>query len=1060
MASVNECLVKIQEITQQNLDILKTFNDAFFTKQDHLSVSISGSKYIIPSFISLENKVNSLAANLENLINAPQSGEAYFNFDGNSRSISVRPYTSTPNSLVLNDISNFSFENNDIFKDFIFPNAYINIGLQTLPNDITHVNVKKIVPLSGELKEYFKATLTKTEIDEEGNPYTIDIPSNKYSYKNIHTKLLNYKEDVDYIEYDTMYTLPIRKNIGSGVYVIESIKEDIIDENLDNYITVKLRSDMNESIYRNNLSYLLFDEIIERPLKIGDTLITYEGNAKVEIVELYPNTNSIKFKVLFGEYLNLVPSDDNKHKFISPLSKLKFDSPIDFDEDKYIKVSLEEDKYIFVAVAPVNDRMNIQSSWGSGLMLNTYLLTHNNGETFEKFYKDNVKNIGDVMMEVTSAMNNTNISKYTKEEFEQFTKFKPIINTNNLLVTRINKHLDNSPSLQNIRALYSQKKDYQSKLEVEKEKLRTVSDKLANISYDDTTGQKKTLEEQFTTYNNKVNELTASINSVLTQISNAANDSEVPIENAKYRIRGFFDYKSIPYYEHIKGIKVQYRYKNKNQEQGQVLSINGDFIFSDWNNMESFDRTYKPVYDSGYKFNMEEDNGNYNEPSFNQIDIPISQGETVDIRLKVVYDFGAPFIETTSSWSEIVNIGFPEEFLKDIQITDIITENNNEIETYKFSNMLINDGITNHVNDKIQDQDILYHHKSDNIASGFYTSERRIIPLKDKLVEMSNNITAILDEIKEDANESLQLSLSCGTSSVILEPLSTNYLDVLAYDNFTDNVNMDSDKYNGYEVETLSGGAKYITAILNLTIYNNSNHITKLYSLFPGNKGTIINFLNTKYIKDDYSYTNGTDYKGVWMKVRKISSSICDECGQDIEGASDIEDTFKLQSGNQYITFRIKDAYSSNSSSSADSLYVTGDKSNISGMNSLDKEHVCYENNDSHTGTRAYIYPLLYSEYDLCIGVDGAGQHIKLNPYESINIPIVFEYKIEGNSSKITKYMSFDLRPSIYKDPITYKFGVTAKYSDTPAKKAILTYKKPVTGIVSRYNDVILRNSR
>ena len=765
MASVNECLVKIQELTQQNLDILKTFNDAFFTKQDHLSVNISGSKYIIPSFISLENKINSLAANFENLVQAPQSGEAFFNFDGNSRAIQVRPYTSTPNSLVLNNISNFSVENNDIFKDFIFPNAYVNIGLQTLPNDITHVNVKKIIPLNSVLVSLFKTILTKTEIDGEGNPYTIDIPSNQYSYKNIHSILLNYTEDVDYIEYDTLYDLPIRKNIGSGVYVIESIKEDIIDENLDNFITVKLRSDMEESIYRNNLSYLLFDEIIERPLKIGDTLVTYEGNAKVQIVELYPNTNSIKFKVLYGEYLNLVPADDNKHKYISPLSKLKFDSPIDFDEDKYIKVSLEEDKYIFVAVAPVNDRMNVQSSWGGGLMLNTYLLTHNNGETFEKFYKENVRNIGDVMMEVASAMNNTNISRYTKEEFDQFTQFKPVIDTNNLLVTHINKHLDNSPSLIEIRKLYSQKKNYQSQLETAKEQLRNVSDQLANISYEDTTGQKKILQENFTIYSGQVNEYTASINATLTQIANAANNSEVPIENAKYRIRGFFDYKGIPHYEHIKGIKVQYRYKNKNQEQGQVLSINGDFIFSDWNNMDSFDRVYKPSYDAGYKFNMEEDNGNYNEPSFNQIDIPISQGETVDIRLKVIYDFGAPFIQTTSDWSEIVNIAFPEEFLKDIQITDIITENNNEIETYKFSNMLLNDGITGHVNDKIQDQDILYHHKPDNIASGFYTAERRIIPLKDKLIEMNNNIQEIFDEIREDAYESLDLTVTSSSLS-------------------------------------------------------------------------------------------------------------------------------------------------------------------------------------------------------------------------------------------------------------------------------------------------------
>ena len=99
MASVTEHLVKIQELTQANLDILKAINDSFFTKQNHLSVNVLGNQYAIPSFITLENKLNSLTANFENLVNSPDSGEAFFTFDGNSRAIQVRSYTSTPNSL-------------------------------------------------------------------------------------------------------------------------------------------------------------------------------------------------------------------------------------------------------------------------------------------------------------------------------------------------------------------------------------------------------------------------------------------------------------------------------------------------------------------------------------------------------------------------------------------------------------------------------------------------------------------------------------------------------------------------------------------------------------------------------------------------------------------------------------------------------------------------------------------------------------------------------------------------------------------------------------------------
>ena len=119
MASITDHVIKLQELTQKNLEILQALNDSFFTNQNHLSVMIGGNRYAIPSFISLENKINSLTANFENLVNAPETGEAFFDFNGNSRAIQVRSYTSTPASLVLSPVTDFNIEQNDIFKDDI-----------------------------------------------------------------------------------------------------------------------------------------------------------------------------------------------------------------------------------------------------------------------------------------------------------------------------------------------------------------------------------------------------------------------------------------------------------------------------------------------------------------------------------------------------------------------------------------------------------------------------------------------------------------------------------------------------------------------------------------------------------------------------------------------------------------------------------------------------------------------------------------------------------------------------------------------------------------------------
>ncbi len=845
MASITDHVIKLQELTQKNLDILQALNDSFFTNQNHLSVRVGEQQYAIPSFIALENKINSLAANFENLVNAPETGEAFFDFNGNSRAINVRSYTSTPNSLVLNPVSEFKIEQNDIFKDFLTPNPYIKLDVKSLPNDTTQVIVKKVIPLNSELKQLFKSYLVKVEGDK-----TIYSPSVQYSYKDLYKILDSYKQDVDYIEYDTRMDMPIRKNVGAGTYVIEEVIEDVVDENLDNFITIKFRSDVNDPTIMNSLKYRLFDETIEKMLKVGDQLVTYEGNAKMEIIEVRTQTNTLKVKVLHGEFLNLVAANTNNMLYISPLSKVKFYSPIDFDEDKYINVPLEEDQYIFVSVAALNSRMNVQAPWGSGLIINSYILKDERNKDFKTYYDENVRNVGDVLFEITSMMSNT-LTKYSKEEYDEFTQLSPIIDTNNIQVVRINNHLNNSTTIKNIRSWYDQKMKLNDELNTIQNNINDANSQLSSISFDDVTGNRERLSDEVSQYTAKKNDILTTITKLSNEIANAANNSEVPIENAKYRVRGFFDTSNLKHSDHIKGIRVQYRYKNAETSQNQALTINDKFVFTDWNEMASTDRQRIPVYSDGiYKSMIEPKTDNLNEPSFNQIDIPITQGETVDIRLKVVYDFGAPFVTTTSKWSSIVNIEFPSEFLKDVKILDIIEENNNDIETNRFNTIIREEGIPQHVEDKITDQDVTYFHKPENISSGFYTAERRIIPLKDKLNELDNLIQQIRSDIEGSSSE-LKVSIKHGETQYPLVSYEKVKIYVKAYNEF-DFSDIEGDSLIDGDY-TLTRESRLASTIMYISLLNDSNQTIKLHSLFPSSKYLALNSIkNSKYNIYDY----------------------------------------------------------------------------------------------------------------------------------------------------------------------------------------------------------------
>ena len=82
MNSFTECLKQITSLTKKNLQILRMLNDAFYTKKNHLVSIVDGEQYVIPSFLSLESKIDNLEANLQNILDAPKTGEAFTYYDG------------------------------------------------------------------------------------------------------------------------------------------------------------------------------------------------------------------------------------------------------------------------------------------------------------------------------------------------------------------------------------------------------------------------------------------------------------------------------------------------------------------------------------------------------------------------------------------------------------------------------------------------------------------------------------------------------------------------------------------------------------------------------------------------------------------------------------------------------------------------------------------------------------------------------------------------------------------------------------------------------------------
>lgn len=1065
--SLTEYLVEIQELTKKNFEILKALNDSFYTKSEHLRVNIDNTNYVIPSFISLENKLNTLEDNFENLVNAPKTGEAVFSFDGNTQSIEVKGFTNVPNKAfegvnldnLVKNMNSFSYKKNEVFKDFLTPTPFVKVDLSQIPDDIQHINVKKLVIKNEQLISLLKHDANWQEETEE-SPESICC---HIKYSNVVKKLYGFEDTVDYVVYDKVYQMPIRYELGSGKYVIKQIKNNWTD------------SDFNEhyELVLDNLSYKVADETIERSLYVGDYLITNNDKVKLLIENIYASTNTVEVKVENGGFADLCTELDGN----VDLSTLKFFAIGNIQKSKYLDIPLEEDRFVLIFLAPIQRNSLVQSPWGDGLFFDVFALTDADGVKYKDFYETFVTNIGDKLFGIVS-LTEKDFVNLTENDFNSLTKTKPVIDPENMKVTLINKHMSNSNTISEIYNLYKQKEDYKVELNSVQKQIDEINTLLSTLSFEDTTTSRTIYTDQLTDLNTRKKDITSSIANCIQQITIASTDTDTPVENPKYHIRGFFDYNkylrdnNLTKFDIIK-IDVQYRYKNANKATGNAETIgkiqgtgeldpDGTAIYSDWNIMQSFTSERHPIYNSGvYKFEYDSDTSTKNVPSFNQFDIPISQGETVDVRLRVVYAIGYPFVKTTSNWSEIVNVEFPIELKKNISVLDILEENNSDTTKEAFRGYLEKYGVIEHVSDNLIDQNVTYFHQPEHIASGFYTEERRVIPLRDKLQSITNDVLTIYDEVFGTSSNNLTVTLTDGESEIIVNPNANNTYILKDYSS--------SDKVSSKSV------TDFVETVLTLNIQNTSKTSSlKLFSMFPGNpEYSLLPNTRSKFENSDYiTMTGGTGIcSPIYLDGNSKGNSISDESN------------FISQRQNQWLYFRLNNAFNGEDFYKEFNYLPDPDvpipdfyannilAGNVSGTTpSITNEESFFidPTSDFNVDDPLFdqvvftfgmlVYPRVSNLSAICMTEEDTNRNYKLLlPGESLQIPITVKYKLGNeeingvnvNVDEITKTISFDLRNSLYTDPLNFQISLKAKYSNDLANN-VRTIKKV------RYNPVII----
>ena len=1074
MNSFTECLKQITSLTKKNLQILRMLNDAFYTKKNHLVSIVDGEQYVIPSFLSLESKIDNLEANLQNILDAPKTGEAFTYYDGTTQKIELFGYSNTPPKTDLTPPDTFTASINHIFKDFMTPQPMIRLDIGGISNNIKHAIIKKVVIKDPNLLNLVISNVNDQETDEDGN-----IMRGTIEYGDLVKTMFNYEDGVGYDDYDTVKRLPVRSDNPTGEYDILEIVDTWQDADFEEHYIIRLDKD---------LVYHIQNGTIMRNIMIGDFLVTYNDKVEMVVEDINPVNKTLTVKILHGAYADLCDkATGNVDMYRIKYHKVNQQT---FDSTKYVEVPLEEDKYICVFVAPINDTTNTQSAYGKGVYLDVDYLMYGNVK-FRDYYNNNVNNIGDALYAITNMMNDDDqIEKLSGSEFLLLSNTKPVLSTDNISVYQINQHLNDSESIKSIRNLYGQKTKYKNELSDIEREIENINNIVSDSSFDDTDETREAYKAQLRELNARRRETTQNIISIVQEISENANSSDTPIENAKYHIRGFVNTYVTGNAEVI-GIDVEYRYKNRNKFTGNAKSIGKTYIYSDWNKMDSFMRAKTPTYDPithKYIYKLDPHNESANEPSFNQIDIPISQGENVDIRVRFIYNLGWPLVMFRSAWSDIMNIEFPEEYIKNIEILDIISENNDDVKKYQFIGILEKEGVFDHIRDKVKDVDLTYFHQPEHIASGFYTEERRIIPLSEQLMTMARELSDLKLEVN-GATAPISVVVSDGLHETQLLPGVFNNFRTQSYVDAVNSGNYQMmDIYKNETAETQGDDALQLPlAVSNLviTIYNPSEFTIKLHSLFPGDNTVQLDdslasnrFGYQNYMGgggcstantipksnniDEYNYGNN---EGVWMLM------------SDDSGQSSI-----LQRQNQFIYFRtIVDGKSLYYSGISDGtmyvdFYQSVEDDDFNGKlpNNLLSAHnnniyellpylkYMFDNNGVLSKGLASLYPCIGSIEDIS-AEPGAGYY-ELKPGESVHIPLNFVYWISNAdgvniqsagdndvnvlskkrpfNNKLSRAIAFDIRTSLFSDPITYKLVVESHYQDLQTYKLSKVNKK------------------
>jgi len=742
-------------MNQNSLETYEKISEAITTDKKTVTVDLfdeNGSLKTVqvPAFGYLKREIERLDQNFKSLSGLGQGDAAVKMADGTFRQIQKSKLKTPANNVTsVAAPTTFTSKTNHFFESFLNPLLSIQLDVAgQVPADTEKIKIKRYIidSMDAASAEWF-----------DGNIKGLDNLNINTFVSNLETNTVSYIVDEEVID------APVRSIQYFGSFDVSKVRtaqRNVVVDGVSVTKTVKLYT-LNKLTYSDAKKNLLDTEII----KINDELMVNSGTASTKYRVIAVNSDTLEVELLLLEGYEAIKVGASQLKIYK-------------NKEAYsaIDINVGFDERVAVFIKPVDPDSNLEAEqWspGSAIYTNDLVITLPNGQvqTLAQYYKEQVADFGQLI----KALKDDSIPPATVG----VTPNAPVLDANNFKVIQINSHLTQNSAFQKIKDLNSAKVTAEENLKKLDEDISSRRSKLAVTNFVTTVAKDRENNELNTALNQRAAE-SKLYSSLVNEIMTLSNASAVKSTGAKYRVRGFW---AIPdakksadtINQEIVQFKIQYRYLSADGNPSPITQLEFNdrdkkktAAFSNW--VEVPTQVRKRVKDEATgKYYWDTENVEDGQAvNINQLDIPIQEGEVVEVRIQSVSEAGWPANPVTSDWSDVIRIEFPEGTQATQSAVAIIDNNTKEVAVVKMMEELESKGLYTHLADSFNVNEKYFSHNATSIASGFLSPEQTPINLFDKLIQMQQEIDKLKAQIEGVTGElKVRLEFEDGTSQEI-----------------------------------------------------------------------------------------------------------------------------------------------------------------------------------------------------------------------------------------------------------------------------------------------------